>query len=119
MIFNDILRSVVQGTPGGAGAVLMGMDGIAIGEHVTEKGFPIQTVGVEYASAIKNIRSASRALEAGDLDEVTIRTEAAVFLLRLVTPEFFVAMALSPEGNAGKARYLLRLSIPQLVRELS
>jgi predicted regulator of Ras-like GTPase activity (Roadblock/LC7/MglB family) len=119
MIFNDLLRSVVEGTPGGLGAVLMGMDGIAIGEHVTARGFPVQTVGVEYASAIKSIRSATRALEAGELDEVTVRTASAVFLLRLVASEYFVAMALSPEGNAGKARYLLRLASPALARELA
>ncbi len=119
MIFNDLLRSVVEGTPGGLGAVLMGMDGIAIGEHVTSRGFPVQTVGVEYASAIKNIRSATRSLDAGDLDEVSIRTPSAVFLLRLIAGEYFVAMALSPGGNAGKARYLLRLAAPALARELS
>ncbi len=119
MIFDDILRSVVEGVPGGQGAVVMGMDGIAVGEHVVDPALAIQTVGVEYATALKSIQNAARSLEAGGLDEVAIRTERTVFLLRMVSPDYFVAVALAPEGNLGKARFLLRLATPQLARELS
>ena len=42
-----------------------------------------------------------------------------LLFLRVVSPEYFVAVALSPEGNLGKARFLLRLAAPRLAKELS
>jgi hypothetical protein len=37
---------------------------------------------------------------------------------RLVSPEYFIVVALKPDGNFGKARYLLRITAPKLRSEL-
>jgi hypothetical protein len=39
-------------------------------------------------------------------------------LIRLLNPEYFVAMTIAPGGNFGKARFLLRTLTPKLVDEL-
>lgn len=39
-------------------------------------------------------------------------------IVRVVTPEYFVALALRPEGNFGKGRYLMRVVTPKLQAEL-
>jgi predicted regulator of Ras-like GTPase activity (Roadblock/LC7/MglB family) len=119
MIFEEVLKDIVQGTTGVQGAVIMGMDGIAIGEHIVDTACSIQTVGIEYASAIKSIQKASESLSAGKVQEVFINTQSSIFLLRLITEEYFIALALSPDANYGKARYLLRVSIPKLVGEFA
>jgi predicted regulator of Ras-like GTPase activity (Roadblock/LC7/MglB family) len=95
----------------------MGMDGIAIGENIVDPSCSIQTVGIEYASAIKSIQQASESLEAGEVQEVLINTLTGVFILRLITNEYFIAVALGPDGNYGKARYMMRLAVPQLAKE--
>jgi hypothetical protein len=37
---------------------------------------------------------------------------------RIVSPEYFMVVALTPEGNIGKARFLLRVTAPKLRAEL-
>jgi len=117
MIFEDVLKGIVERAGGVQGAVIMGMDGIAIGENIVDPACSIQTVGIEYASAIKSIQNASRSLSAGDVQEVFISTRSSIFILRLITDEYFLAVALAPDGNHGKARYLMRLAVPLLVKE--
>jgi hypothetical protein len=36
----------------------------------------------------------------------------------MLSDEYFVALAVEPGGNVGKARYLLRVSAPKLVENL-
>jgi predicted regulator of Ras-like GTPase activity (Roadblock/LC7/MglB family) len=119
MIFDEILEEIAQRSDGLLGVVIMGMDGIAIGEHLVDETCIIQTVGIEYASAIKSIQSASASLSAGRVEEVFISTEKSTFILRLVTDEYFIAVVLGPDGNFGKARYLMKLAAPRLVREFT
>ncbi|UCG39331.1 MAG: hypothetical protein JSV00_03620 [bacterium] len=119
MIFDEVLNEIAQRSDGLQGVVIMGMDGIAIGEHLVDPACSIQTVGIEYASAIKSIQRASRSLAAGTVQEVFISTQSSVFILRLITEEYFIAVALAPDANHGKARYLMRLAVPRLAREFS
>jgi hypothetical protein len=42
-----------------------------------------------------------------------------VTLIRVINETYFVAVALSPEGNLGKGRYLLRIVAPKLAEELA
>lgn len=117
MIFEQTLKEIAERADGVQGAVIMGMDGIAIGEHIIDPSCSIQTVGIEYASAIKSIQNAAKSLSAGDVQEVIINTTSGVVVLRLITQEYFIALSLLPDGNHGKARYLMRLVVPRLSRE--
>jgi hypothetical protein len=36
----------------------------------------------------------------------------------MISPQYFIGIALAPEGNFGKARYLARLATPALVAQL-
>jgi hypothetical protein len=57
-------------------------------------------------------------LEAGDAREVSIQAENLTTVIRLLSPEYFVALTLSPQGNFGKARFLLRTLTPKLLEDL-
>jgi hypothetical protein len=39
--------------------------------------------------------------------------------MRLLNEEYFVAVAMRPQGNLGKARYLLRTQAPKLLENLT
>jgi len=39
-------------------------------------------------------------------------------LMRLVSPEYFLVLAMKPEGNYGKGRYVLRITAPKVKAEL-
>lgn len=107
-MFNKILERIVTETGGGIDAVLMGYDGIAIDQFcVPGEKADLQLVAIEYANVLKEMRKTTEILDIGDMEEVAIKTERYQVVVRIITPEYFVAMTLRRDGNFGKARYLL------------
>jgi len=107
-MFSEILQRIVTETHGGIDAVLMGYDGIAVDQFCLpgEKA-DLQLVAIEYANVLKEIRKTTEILDIGDMEEVAIKTERYQVVVRIITPEYFVALTLRRDGNFGKARYLL------------
>jgi predicted regulator of Ras-like GTPase activity (Roadblock/LC7/MglB family) len=64
-------------------------------------------------------RRASESLEAGDVEELTIQTDRGTLLVRLVNPDYFVALALGPGALRGRGRFYLRVASLKLAPELS
>ncbi len=119
-MFKEVLQEVVDGVEGGVAGLLMGFDGIAIDNYVTDEATTdVETVGMEYSVILKDIRKAAEMLEAGAAMEVSVKAENLLMVIRMLTDEYFVAVTLTPSGNAGKARYLLRIKSPTLVEALS
>lgn len=113
-MFKQILEDVVSSTPGGVGAVLMGYDGIAIEQYVTEgNDVDLQLVAIEYSNVVKEIRNTSEILGTGELQEVSIKTGRYFVIIHAVTDDYFVALTLSRSGNFGKGRYLLMRDTPK------
>ncbi|MDX9708175.1 MAG: roadblock/LC7 domain-containing protein [Trichloromonas sp.] len=107
-MFNAILHRIVEETPGGIGAVLMGYDGISIEQYFRpDAGLDLNLVAVEYANILKEIKKAAEILHLGHMEEVSIRTERFYLLVRMLTDDYFVALTLQGDGNFGKGRYLL------------
>ena len=40
-------------------------------------------------------------------------------IIRTLGPEYFLALAITPEGNFGKGRFLMRTAAPKLLADLS
>ena len=118
-MFSDILESIVDETRGGLGAVLMGYDGIAIEEHFKPfEGIDFQLIAVEYANILKEIKNTVHILESGNMEEVTIKTDRFIVLIRILNDDYFVALTLEKDGNFGKGRYLLMREAANLLAEL-
>ncbi|MFK8003155.1 MAG: hypothetical protein AB8H86_26535 [Polyangiales bacterium] len=118
-MFKEILKDVVDNTDGGVASLLMGFDGIPVDQYVREgEGFDVESVGMEYSVILKNIRNAAQMLEAGDAKEVSVQAERVTTVIRLLNDEYFVAIALRPSGNLGKARFLLRTRGTKLLSDL-
>jgi predicted regulator of Ras-like GTPase activity (Roadblock/LC7/MglB family) len=118
-MFQENLKRMVADTDGGVAALLMGFDGIAVDSHTAaQAGVDITTVGMEFSFILTQVRKAAEILEVGGVHEITIRAETLTILIRVLTPDFFIALAIRPDGNFGKGRYLLRVVAPKLVAEL-
>jgi predicted regulator of Ras-like GTPase activity (Roadblock/LC7/MglB family) len=119
-MFKEALKTVVDGTDGGIAGLLMDFEGIPVESYTAEgQTFDIETVGAEVSVVVKALQRASEMLEAGDAREVAFQSEKLVTLIRVINSTYFVAMAMRPEGNFGKGRYLLRLAAPKLAEELA
>lgn len=118
-MFRDVLQEVVEQTEGGVAGLLMGFDGIPVEQYVREGStFDVETIGMEFSVILKNIRQAAEMLESGATREVSIQAERFTTVIRLLNEEYFVAVALRPDGNYGKARFLLRTQGSRLLSEL-
>jgi predicted regulator of Ras-like GTPase activity (Roadblock/LC7/MglB family) len=119
-MFREVLQEVVDGTDGGIAALVMGYDGIPVDQYVrTGAALDVATIGMEYSVILKEIRRAAQMLDAGTANEVSIKSERMTTVIRFLNDEYFVAVALSPEGNTGKARFLLRVRAPSILSSLS
>jgi predicted regulator of Ras-like GTPase activity (Roadblock/LC7/MglB family) len=113
MSFDSILRDIVDACPGALGAALMGADGIPIeevaasgaGEGVADE---VGVLGVEFGRILEEARKAAHAVDGGSLEELSVRMSRFQVVVRSVDAETYLVLALAPEGNAGKGRFLLR-----------
>jgi predicted regulator of Ras-like GTPase activity (Roadblock/LC7/MglB family) len=120
-MFREKIQKMVDRLDGAVGGVLMGFDGIAVDSYVREAGAikpDIQTIGVEIAHLVAQARRGADSLEMGPLGELTMRTDRLTVLVRVLNKDYFVACAFDAAGSVGKARYLLRLVVPQIEAEL-
>lgn len=118
--FRDTLAGVVDNVGNGIGAVIMGYDGIAIDEYILQQEMcDIQLLAVEYATLLKEVQRTMEVLKTGRMEEMTISTDRTSAVVRVLNDEFFFILVLDRNGNFGKARYLLRRTVPLLREELS
>ena len=118
-MFGTKLGETVKGVGGGKAAILMGFDGIPVDQFAGDSEQDIETIGMEFSVLLKEVRKAAELLDAGLAEELTVRAEKLTTVLRIVNEEYFVALAIAPDGNLGKARYLLRMIAPEFARELA
>jgi len=118
-MFKDALREIVEQTDGGIAGLLMDSSGIAL-ETYTKDGAPfdITTVGVEFSVVLGQIKRAAEMLDAGTANEISVGTDKMITVIRMLKDSYFLALAMSPDGNFGKGRYLMRTAAPKLIAEL-
>ena len=115
-MFAEILKKVVDNVDGGLGAVIMGLDGIPVETYTRQpERVDVNTVGMEFSFILTQVKKVVDSAKFGAFEEMTVKADQLTLALRLVTPQYFVAVALGPEGNFGKARFLLRLASSKLV----
>jgi predicted regulator of Ras-like GTPase activity (Roadblock/LC7/MglB family) len=130
MNFTSTLRTIVDECGGGIGAALMGSDGIPI-EQVEARELPgsaggdaaavgeeIAALGVEFGRILDEARKAADSLGGGPVEEACLRMARFWVLLRTLDAETFLVLVLTPDGNLGKARFLMRRHLAELREHL-
>lgn len=118
MGFRENLEEMMSRVDGAVAASLMGVDGIAIDTIEAESDVDIQTMLVEYTNILSQLRQAAEVLQSGEVTELSVNTERLVTLTRQLTDDYLAVLAITPEANYGKARYVLRVTAPKLAEEL-
>jgi predicted regulator of Ras-like GTPase activity (Roadblock/LC7/MglB family) len=118
-LFAEILRKVVDNCDGGIAAVVMGLDGIPVDSYVRQSDrLDMNTVAMEFSFILTQVKKAGESLQVGGLEELVIKAQRLLLICRMISPQYFVAVAIAPEGNFGKARFLARVATPALVAQL-
>src|SRR5262245_22921276 len=99
-MFRDNLQRIVEQTEGGIAGLLMGFDGIAVETYARpDAACDIQIVGMEFSYILAQVRKAAEILEVGGVREIVIKAEQLTMVVRVISQDYFVALALAPEGN--------------------
>jgi predicted regulator of Ras-like GTPase activity (Roadblock/LC7/MglB family) len=118
-MFAETLKKVVDNVDGGIAAVIMGLDGIPVETYVRQHDkVDVNTVAMEFSFILGQVRKAGDSLAVGNLEELSVRAQRLVLVCRMISAQYFIAVAVAPEGNFGKARFLARLAQPSLVAAL-
>lgn len=118
-MFRQMLEGMMERTEGSLGALIMGTDGIAV-EKVFGQGAVESNLDVAAAEFTSLIRSAQRSgndTGMGNLRELVVSLENSVLLMRVLSRDYFVVLALTPEGNLGRGRFELRKAELALAQE--
>ncbi len=118
MDFKSVLRETVNNVDGAVGSGLIGLDGIVVDQVSTRADFDMTLAGAEYATIIKSARRASEEFGIGITNEVMISTEKTTMLMMTVGKDYFVALAMSLDGNLGRGRLELKKAIAKFEKEL-
>ena len=118
-MFAETLKKVVDNIEGGIAAVIMGLDGIAVDTYIKlADRVDVNTVAMEFSFILSQVRKAGDSLAVGNLEELSVKAQRLLLICRMISPQYFVAIVMAPEGNFGKARYLARLASPALNAQL-
>jgi predicted regulator of Ras-like GTPase activity (Roadblock/LC7/MglB family) len=124
MSFAETLRSIVDGCGGGIAAALMGRDGIPIEQVVASDPAhaalieDVGVAGVEFGRIVDEVRKASDSLAGGQPRECVFLLQRFTIVVHGVDDDTFVALVQAPDGNLGKARYLIRRQLIAIRAEL-
>lgn len=116
MSFESILQSIVDECGGGLSAALMGLDGIPIEQVRANAGDfssdplhgDVTSAGIEFGRILGDMTKASDSLGTGALEEAVVSLERLKLIFHGVDEDLMLVLAIAPDGNLGKARYLLR-----------
>ncbi|MEN3335410.1 MAG: hypothetical protein V7641_4775 [Blastocatellia bacterium] len=110
MGFAETLNHITERIEGCAAAIILGIDGIAIERQIKDVDplLDIDLIATEFTTLVRrNMRTATDA-EMGEVREMVFVTDLLTLVLRPITPEYFLMLALNPSGNVGQARFELR-----------
>ena len=117
MSFSEVLKEIVERVEGAASAMIIGTDGISVEEFTSEKMVDLTGLSAEASAMIKDINLASDNLQLGEAKEFSIISDRCGIIMRKINDDYYLALVISPDGNYGKGRFVLRTSIPKLESE--
>ena len=120
-MFKEALETILERTEGSLGALIMGLDGIAVERSLKEAGQEanLDVAAAEFTSLVRNAQKAGKDTGLGNLRELMVSLDDAVVIMRLLGNDYFVVLAMSPDGNLGRARFELRKAELQLKKEFA
>jgi predicted regulator of Ras-like GTPase activity (Roadblock/LC7/MglB family) len=120
-MFKEMLESIVERTEGSLGALIMGTDGIAVEKVLCEAGMDanLDVAAAEFTSLVRSAQRAGTDTGLGGLRELVVSLETATLLMRLLSRDYFVVLAMNSQGNLGRGRFELRKAELKLAKEFA
>ncbi|MFN2577584.1 MAG: hypothetical protein ABR607_07835 [Pyrinomonadaceae bacterium] len=120
-MFKEALKTIVEKTDGSLGALIMGVDGLSVEKFFNEEGYAanLDVAAAEFTTLVRTAMRSGSELALGDLRELSVAMKSVTFVIRLFNHDYFVVVAMKPDGNFGRARYELRKAELNLAHEFA
>ena len=120
-MFREALQNIVEKTDGSLGALIMGADGLSVEKFFSEEGAEsnLDVAAAEFTSLVRNASRSGSDLDLGELRELVVALKSVTVVIRLFNKDYFVVLALKPDGNLGRGRYELMKAELVLAREFA
>jgi len=102
----------------GALAEIRRCDGVSLMVIADRDGIPVTSWGrrpqdveeliAEYTEFLREVTTANRELQLGDLDQITVAAEQEVVLITSIAAGYFLLVVVRRDGNPGRARFVCR-----------
>jgi predicted regulator of Ras-like GTPase activity (Roadblock/LC7/MglB family) len=118
-MFKETLQSIITKTDGSLGALIMGVDGLSVERLFNDEGAEanLDVAAAEFTSLIRSAGKSGSELDLGELRELVVSLSNVTLVMRLFSKDYFLVLALKPEGNLGRGRYELRKAELLLAKE--
>ena len=120
-MFRETLETILAKTEGSLGALIMGADGLPVEKCFVsdDNEANLDVAAAELTSLVRNANRSGDDLGLGNLRELMMVLEGVTFIIRLFNRDYFLVLALTPDGNLGRGRYEMRKAELQLAREFT
>ena len=120
-MFKETLQTIVVNTDGSLGALIMGADGLSVEKFFNDEGAAanLDVAAAEFTSLIRSAARSGNDLALGELREMIVSLGSVTFVMRLFNKDYFVVLAIKPDGNLGRGRYELRKAEMTLAHEFA
>jgi len=119
MNFREELEKICTRVEGSLGAAIMAEDGIVVDRHLVDPAVDLELASVEFLGAAREMRRATMAAEAGELEEMLVTNRDRLGLLRLLGPGYYLLLFMAPTALVGRGRYELRRAVHVLGNEFA
>jgi predicted regulator of Ras-like GTPase activity (Roadblock/LC7/MglB family) len=120
-MFKETLQKMIERTEGATGALIMGMDGIAVEKVLSPEAREanLDVAAAEFTSLVRSAQRAGGDIGLGQVTEMVLGFDDTSVILRLFNRDYFAVLALAKDGNIGRGRFELRKVELDLAREFS
>lgn len=120
-MFREALEAIIERTDGSVGALIMGTDGIAVEKVLSQEAREanLDVAAAEFTSLVRNAQRTGTDTGLGPLRELAVCLDSVIVIMRLFTRDYFVVLAIKPDGNFGRGRFELRKAELLLAREFA
>ena len=118
-MFDEILKNVVEKTPGGLAGVLLATDGIVVSTYqVPDSTLELELMSAEVVAIFNQWRTSSSSESFGVAEEFIFKSPETTLVCSFLTSEYLLALAVDSSKAFGKGRYLLKIAAEAVRAEL-
>jgi predicted regulator of Ras-like GTPase activity (Roadblock/LC7/MglB family) len=117
-VFNQILAEVVRTIPGARGAIFLDWEGESVDDFSNFGNTNLRLLGAHWGIVFFQASAILKRHHFSPPSAISIRFTEQQVIIRRVTDEYLVLLALDPEANSGQALHLLKQAEEQLREQM-